>query len=203
MRCSHLSFALFLGGAFAIPVAEPQDLDLDAYDAVPTAPIVGAPIGNSVTSSVAYDPSAVAAAATTIASAAATTTAASAATSSPASSRLTKRGSCLPDTPGNYITIAPPVAADDSPSSFLNYAPFTSDALNAVAPPGYVLAPGYQNLDAAAQSSTYLTYISSDLTSYDPDLCAARCDSILGCSSFNICMSLTPFKKVIHLTPPL
>jgi len=210
MRSSHLISTILLSGAFAIPIAEPQDLDIDAYDAICWAPAVGAPVGNAVTTAASYNPTAVvssiiasdisapAAAATTTADAAAATTTAGAcaATGTPAASRLTKRGTCAPQSPGNYITIEPPVAPDDSPNSFLNYAPFTSVATNAVAPPDYVLVPGFQNLQYSAQNPTYLTYISSGLTSYDVNQCAAKCDSILGCSSFNICTYPIPPKSV-------
>jgi hypothetical protein len=208
MRSSHLISTVLLSGAFAIPIAEPQDIDFDAYDAICWAPAVGAPVGDAVTSAASYNPTAVvssiiasdissAAAATTTADAAAATTAgACAATETPAASRLTKRGTCAPQSPGNYITIEPPVAPDDSPNSFLNYAPFTSSAMNAVTPPDYVLVPGFQNLQYSAQNPTYLTYISSGLTFYDVNQCAAKCDSILGCSSFNICTYTIPPKSV-------
>jgi hypothetical protein len=207
MRSSHLISTILLSGAFAIPVAEPQDIDFDAYDAICWAPAVGAPVGDAVTTTALYNPTAVvssiiasdisstAAAATTTADACASTETA-AATETPAASRLTKRGSCAPQGPGNYITIGPPVAPDDSPNSFLNYAPFTSNAMNAVAPPDYVLVPGFQNLQYSAQNPAYLTYISTGLTFYDVNQCAAKCDSILGCSSFNICAYPIPPKSV-------
>lgn len=202
MRSSLLISTILLSGAFAVPIAEPQDLDLDAYDAICWAPAVGAPIGDDVTTTVSYNPTAavasiVASDISSAAIAAATTTAgACAPTETPAASRLAKRGSCAPQNPGNYITIGPPVAPNDSPNSFLNYAPFTSDAMNAVAPPDYVLVPGFQNLQYSAQNPIYLTYISSDLKFYDVNQCAAKCDSILGCTSFNICTYPSPPKSV-------
>jgi hypothetical protein len=98
----------------------------------------------------------------------------------------------------------------DDPADFLAYPPFTTAAENAVAPPGYFLAEGYQNLQASASDPSYLTYVSSQLTSYDPAACAALCTSIAGCVSFNICMlcllnfeycSANPL-KTLNATPP-
>jgi hypothetical protein len=189
MKYSHIAFALLLGGAFATPIAEPQqpsDIDdiLDAYDAIPDVADAAAPFGDPSTSSVTYNPTVVASA---ISSMVATATGA-VITSYPTdiSARdisLVKRGSCQPEPPGNY----PNVPAPDTASNFLDFSPILALAENATTPADYALAPGFINLEAAAQSPTYMTYISSDLTSYDPAVCAAACDSILGCISFNIC----------------
>lgn len=80
---SVVSVAL-LGFAAAAPVAEPQDIDFDAYNAIPDAPDVTAPVG-VVAQVVDYSP----------AGAAASAAAASI-------SDLSKRGSCLPQPAGNY-----------------------------------------------------------------------------------------------------
>jgi hypothetical protein len=80
---SVVSVAL-LGFAAAAPVAEPQDIDFDAYNAIPDAPDVTAPVG-VVPQVVDYSP----------AGAAASAAAASI-------SDLSKRGSCLPEPAGNY-----------------------------------------------------------------------------------------------------
>lgn len=212
MRYSHIVLALLLGSAFAIPFAQPddsddaKDFDIDAYNAISFSPNKGAPIGDSATSTVIYDPtavvvSAIASATAAIASAVATTTDTSSRLTRRESS-LTQRDDCSPDTPGNYMQITQP---DDSASSFLEWPAFASDALNAIAPPDYVLVDGFQNLQEAAESSTYLTYISSDLTFYDVNQCAAKCDEIQGCSAFNICSSLHLFLHLPHspisLTP--
>jgi hypothetical protein len=80
---SVVSVAL-LGFAAAAPVAEPQDIDFDAYNAIPAAPDLTAPVG-VVPQVVNYSP----------AGAAASAAAASI-------SDLSKRGSCLPEPVGNY-----------------------------------------------------------------------------------------------------
>jgi hypothetical protein len=76
----------------------------------------------------------------------------------------------------------------DTPDAFLADPDFTTAATSAVAPPGYFLAEGYQNLQASASDPSYLTYVSSQLTSYDPAACATLCTNMAGCVSFNICM---------------
>jgi hypothetical protein len=111
---------------------------------------------------------------------------ATSATSSPASSKrgIFKRGTCDPASPGNGPPIQTP---DDSVASFYASSTISNAALGAIEPQGYVLADGYLNLNASAQSSTYLTYTTVDITSYDPSICSAKCDNITGCVSFNIC----------------
>lgn len=165
---SVVSVAL-LGFAAAAPVAEPQDIDFDAYNAIPNAPDITAPVG-VVPQVVDYSP----------AGAAASAAAASI-------SDLSKRGSCLPEPAGNYPTVTP-----DDPTDFLANPAFATAAESAVAPPGYFLAEGYQNLQASASDPSYLTYVSSQLTSYDPATCAALCTNIAGCVSFNIYFERDP-----------
>jgi hypothetical protein len=79
------------------------------------------------------------------------------------------------------------VSEPDTDTAFLAYAPFASAALDATDPPGYFLVEGFQNLQAAASDPSYITYVSSELTSYDPTACAALCTTMSGCNSFNIC----------------
>lgn len=98
----------------------------------------------------------------------------------------------------------------DTVDAFLADTDFSTAATNAVAPPGYFLAEGYQNLQASASDPSYLTYVSSQLTSYDPAACSALCANMAGCVSFNICMfCLPPFEyysanqpKTLNVTPP-
>jgi hypothetical protein len=80
---SVVSVAL-LGFAAAAPVAEPQDIDFDAYNAIPDAPDVTAPVG-VVPQVVDYSPSGAAASA-----------------AAASISDLSKRGSCAPEPVGNY-----------------------------------------------------------------------------------------------------
>jgi hypothetical protein len=80
----------------------------------------------------------------------------------------------------------------DSDNAFLAYPGFTSAAENAAIPSGYALVPEFQNLQAAASDSHYMTYTSQGLTTYDPSVCAAACNAMQGCTSFNIFYQRTP-----------
>ena len=80
----------------------------------------------------------------------------------------------------------------DSADAFLNNPDFASAANYAAIPSGYALVPEFENLKAAAQDSHYLTYTTDNVTSYDPSICAAKCNSIAGCVSFNIFYERVP-----------
>lgn len=165
---------VFLGFAMAAPVAEPQDIDFNAYNAVPIADDLTAPVGNVVAEAIVYDPTA--AAATAIA-------AATGGANPDLSKRNEKRVACAPNTAGNYPTISP-----DTPEGFLASPDIAAIANAAVAPPGYFLSAGYKNLQASASNPSYKTYVSSPLTSYDTVKCGQLCTDMPGCNSFNICM---------------
>jgi hypothetical protein len=175
MKTSTAFSLALLGFATASPVALPQDIDFDSYDSIPVSPDLSAPIGAvapAVVSS--YAPSVAASAAAAGATAA-------------TDADLTKRGSCSAEPAGNGPLVSP-----DTDAAFLANPAFTTAALSATAPSGYFLAAGFQNLQASASDSSYLTYISSPLTSYDPAQCAAKCTSISGCTSFNIYFERDP-----------
>jgi hypothetical protein len=192
MRYSYIAAALLFSGALAAPVAEPQDLPMDAYDSIPDSPDIAAPFNDDPdTITVTYIATAAATSAalaisTAMADGITTVIDAPAAATSDASSKrgLSKRGTCLPYSPGNGPAVHTP---DDSVSSWYADSYISGAASAASAPAGYVLADGYSNLDAAVSSSTYLTYTTDGITSYDPTVCAAKCDAIAGCVSFNIC----------------
>ena len=155
----------------AAPVAEPQDIDFEAYESIEVTPEVTAPIGVATLAVEAYDQGeaiedAVAAAV------------------DPVDPVITKRGSCLAQPAGNG-----PVTSPDTDTAFLANPAYSSAALNAPAPPGWFLVDGYKNLHASASHQSYQTYVSSSLTSYDPAKCAAICAAKAGCNSFNICKS--------------
>jgi hypothetical protein len=164
MKISAAYSATLLGFALATPVAEPQDIDFAAYNAIPMATPVSAPVG-VVPDSNPYDPATAAAAA-----------------AAAAAGDLTKRGSCAAQPAGNFPTVSP-----DTVAAFEANPEFTAIADAATTPAGYFLSAGYQNLNASASDPTYLTYISSQLTCYDTVACAAACTKMAGCISFNIC----------------
>jgi hypothetical protein len=170
---SVLSFALF-GFALGAPVAEPQDIDFDAYDSIPVAPDLTAPIGVITPTVVEYDADVAASSAV-------------AGATDAVNPDLTKRGSCLAQAVGNYPAISP-----DTDVAFLANPTIASIANSAVAPPGYFLVAGYKNLQASASNPSYLTYISSPLSSYNPAQCATACTAMTGCSSFNIFFERDP-----------
>ncbi|KAE8446099.1 hypothetical protein EG329_012470 [Mollisiaceae sp. DMI_Dod_QoI] len=181
MKTSTAFSLVLLGFAAASPVALPQDIDFDSYDSIPIAPDLSAPVGVVEPAVLSYSPSSAASAAV------AGATAATDADLTKRQESLEKRGSCQPEAAGNYPTVSP-----DSDVAFLTNPDFAAAANSATAPPGYFLAVGFQNLQASASNPSYLTYISSPLSSYDPAQCAAKCNSITGCSSFNIYFERDP-----------
>ena len=216
MRYSFITAALLLSRVLAVPVAQASDnvstppsaasstqlvdsLPTDAYDATPDSPNWNAPFNDDpdpITTT--YTQTAAQTAAATAITAAiaegiSTVMDAPAADPSDASRKrgVSKRGTCLPYSPGNGPTVNTP---DDSVASWYANPIISGTALTVQAPAGYVLADGYLNLNASTSSSTYLTFISSHLTSYDPSVCSAKCDTIAGCVSFNIC------KCVLYVT---
>lgn len=83
---------------------------------------------------------------------------------------------------------AGPVPQPDTPEAFLALPAFSQAASGASAPVGYNQV--FENLNAAYSSYPYITY--SDLISYDPAACAAKCDAYKGCSSFNVYFERDP-----------
>jgi hypothetical protein len=88
----------------------------------------------------------------------------------------------------------PLVMNPDTPAGFEGFPLFGRAALHAVKeenlPVGFVAVDFFVNLTAAAESSKYLgTYTPSK---FSPHECAAVCDNISTCYSFNICISPCP-----------
>ncbi|KAH8896900.1 hypothetical protein GQ53DRAFT_600957, partial [Thozetella sp. PMI_491] len=81
-------------------------------------------------------------------------------------------------------------APGDTPDAFLAYQPFRAAAMAASNPANvpdeFMLIPGFSNLNASAVSTSYLTYTTNNIFSYDLNACALKCDSIVGCQAFNI-----------------
>ena len=77
----------------------------------------------------------------------------------------------------------------DTVLGFKSYAAFAAAASAAAASPPafYDVVPGWVNLQGSANAPGYLTYIQSQLTSYEPNVCANYCaNKISGCASFVI-----------------
>jgi hypothetical protein len=173
MKPDTILMVLLSGMAIASPLQKRQDADdmtniIDAYEAVPDVTPTGPPLGDNATqaSPILYNQDAAIASSTPT-----------------AVSDLSKRDSCVINVVSNYAgTVSP-----DTDTAFLNDPTIASIANNAVPPPGYFLVAGYQNLQASAEAPSYLTFWQSDLSSYDVNACAAKCNSIKGCNSFDIC----------------
>ncbi|KAJ4418303.1 hypothetical protein N0V85_001503 [Neurospora sp. IMI 360204] len=92
----------------------------------------------------------------------------------------------------------PQVSNPDTPEAFTSYADFATAATDATkaanVPSGYAVVPNFVNLKAVAKDKSYITYTSSKLTTYDPKKCAAICDTLAGCTSFNIYYERVPLE---------
>lgn len=161
--------ALLAGSAIAAP--RPQALDFEAIDeagtvAVPSIPVVNA---EQATNGVDYVPTAAAG------------SAAAAVNADPSNTSLKvkrDKSGCAKqpdsaDTAENFV-------ADTKYSA-------VADGASAI-PTGYFLS--FQNLKASSQTLGYMGY--STLESYDVDMCASRCNDIVGCSAFNIYFERDP-----------
>jgi len=169
--------ALMVGQAVALP----QGLDWSAIEdptlaAVPSADIpVVAPEATAAATTVSYAPSA----------AAASVSAAVSANPSDTSLKIKKRvdnSNCGANTP----------ADDDTSDAFLACTTYNDEANNAPTPSGYDLVYSAQ---AGSSQGVYGYMGYSVLDTYDTNTCASRCNSVKGCSSFNICKlttALTP-----------
>jgi hypothetical protein len=168
-----------LGLALATPIEKRQDLPIDQYNDIPVLPDVGAPVGDAApVETASYDPTSVAAEAVAIAS-----------NTNAADNVIAKRDGA-PCTTRSYNGPRVAVPTDD-PVAFQSYAPFAASATAAAQataiPSGYAVVPDSVNLKAAIQDSHYLTYTTKDLSDYEPDICAAKCNAMAGCVAFNIC----------------
>ncbi|KAB8304902.1 hypothetical protein EYC80_004228 [Monilinia laxa] len=176
-----VALSAFLAVATATPFLKPRSLDISAYKAVTTAPVRGAPAGNTATASLKYNP-------TSVANAAIAAATSSAAIVNRRNKRSTCPSTCAVLSAGN----GPSVNNPDTAAAFEADKNLANAALKAVTPADYVLVDGFQNIDSAAQSATYLTYVSDSVTSYDPAICANACNAIQGCIAFNIFFERDP-----------
>ncbi|GAB7358345.1 hypothetical protein MBLNU230_g2416t1 [Neophaeotheca triangularis] len=101
-----------------------------------------------------------------------------------ASPLLHRRAPCDPDT----SAVNAPAPDPNTPTAFSNFPLYSSLANDAPTPEGYERV--FSNLAASNSAPEYLT--STAPSSYDPALCAAVCDSISACQSFNIYFQRSP-----------
>ncbi|KAH8879776.1 hypothetical protein GQ53DRAFT_853156 [Thozetella sp. PMI_491] len=185
MRTALAISSFFCGLAAANPVAPRQEIDLGAYkSAAAKATAVAPPIGDAAPeNSAAYNPTSVSALAV-----AQITSAASDATKTVEVVAAKRAATSCTTRTYNGPQVTSPA---DTPEAFLGYQPFKDAAESAaldenVPTAGYQVVDGFVNLQATAINSNYLTYVSSRLTGYDVDTCAAVCDGMAGCNSFVI-----------------
>ena len=90
---------------------------------------------------------------------------------------------CAPQ-PGGYG----PKITPDTVEAFQQYKPFQGMASNATTPSSYTSI--FKNLTTASKTSSYIgLYL---LETYNTTACAAKCDEIQGCNSFNIYVERDP-----------
>lgn len=89
---------------------------------------------------------------------------------------------------GPQPTGAGPAASPDTVSAFLGLAAFSSAALNAPVPSGYVNT--FTNLQASNNAQGYLGF--TTMKTYDVQACASLCDAMNGCASINVLFERDP-----------
>lgn len=192
MRVFSLCLAGVVSLSSALPHDKRQDIDFAAYNAIPEIPDIAAPIGiTDTTNSTTYDKAQVAQAAVS-----AVTDAGGAMAPVSARDNLQYIESRATQQTANIFERAAacssnpagtgPISDPDTDTGFQRSSVYSSTSSQAATPVGYerIVTSGL----AAAQDSTYLTY--KVLSSYSPAACAAACQGIQGCNSFNVCESL-------------
>jgi hypothetical protein len=83
---------------------------------------------------------------------------------------------------------AGPVASPDTPANFFAVPDLANNALAALTPSGYTQV--FKNLNASNSAYGYLGY--TTYKTYDVASCAAKCNSIAGCVSYNMFYERSP-----------
>lgn len=149
-------------------LALPQDIDFDYVDSMPDLPTATIEIG-AAAQTIIYDK----------ASALAEVSSAVLADGAAPTGSLEKRANCDPQPAGTGPTVNSP----DDAATFLAYADFKTASLNAPTPNGYTSS--FKNAQASNNAFSYMGY--RTLPTYDTNLCAQKCNEIVGCNAFNIC----------------
>ena len=162
MRTTFVISAL-LAVVAALPAPAPQEIDLDLFIHIPTPTVIQAT--GTPDKIVTYDTKAILASATAASSISVAVTDAA---SSVASASIVRRSACEPE-PSGYG----PVTTDpkDDAASFLANPAYANAANSAAVPAGYVQT--FKNLNASSSAYGYLGF--SNLQSYSPQTCAAKC----------------------------
>ena len=169
----------------ALSAAVPQEIAWDVVDEVPAPPTASVPIGVAAQTIVYNDDAA-----------AASVAAAITADPLPQATDVSKRGLQERAACATQPTGAGPVPTDDTASAFLSYPSFSSAASAAPTPSGYYNT--FTNLQASNNAYGYMGF--TTLSSYDPELCARKCNAITGCSAINIYFERDPTVVSIGIT---
>lgn len=102
----------------------------------------------------------------------------------PVANRLSRREACDPQPLGMG-----PQASPDTAQGFLDFPTFSTAASTANAPSGYVLA--FSNAKGSIEGAGKLMGWAI-LDTYDVGVCAAKCDRVFGCRSFNLYYERAP-----------
>lgn len=162
--------------ALAAALPAPQLIDLDMVIAQPDISYT------TTASSVTYDVTSIAAQATDDITSVSVDISAIA-TQTPLAV-IEKRGACAAQPTGVTGIYGPPASpTDDTVAAFAANAAFAAAASSAPIPSGY--SNTFTNLNASNNAYGYMGY--TLLSSYDSERCAAKCNAINGCMSFNLC----------------
>ncbi|KAI4722340.1 hypothetical protein E4T48_01227 [Aureobasidium sp. EXF-10727] len=168
----------FAALAVAMPAARPQEIDVNMVLAAPE-PVAYDPAVGATAQVVSYDFTSLIAQATAPATSTASDVAATA-------TAIEKRGAaCTSLAPG---ASGAPTYSPDTPAAFASNPDFASIASNAPVPTGYTNT--FTNVNASNSAYGYLGF--TTLSTFDTAKCAAKCDAIYGCLSFNLYFERDP-----------
>ncbi|KAL1626845.1 hypothetical protein SLS56_006662 [Neofusicoccum ribis] len=185
MKVTHLLGAAGLAGAVAVPAPAP-DLDLDMLNAIfaaPTPATLG-PEPDVYSSTVAsYNPTTASAVVQETVTPDSTETSARKRDDPAAAKCASNHWDCCPLPTGTL-----PIPSPDTADAFTALPTYASLANGASTPARYTKA--FTNLQGSTQQAGYRGVYTLD--SYDPSLCAAKCDADNYCQGFNIYIERDP-----------
>ncbi|KAI4738587.1 hypothetical protein E4T50_10971 [Aureobasidium sp. EXF-12298] len=168
----------FAALAVAMPAARPQEIDINLVLNAPE-PVTYDPAVGATAQVVSYDYTSLVAQATAPATSVTSDVAATA-------TAIEKRGAaCTSLAPG---ASGAPTYSPDTPAAFASNSDFASVALNAPVPTGYTQT--FSNVNASNNAYGYLGF--TTLSTFDTAKCAAKCNAIYGCLSFNLYFERDP-----------
>ncbi|TIA29393.1 hypothetical protein D6C78_10241 [Aureobasidium pullulans] len=173
-----LVFPGFAAVALAMPAPLPQEIDVGMVLAAPE-PITYDPVVGATAQVVSYDFTSMLAQATAPATSVATDAAATA-------TAIEKRGAACTSLAAGAS--GAPAYSPDTPAAFASNSDFASVAINAPVPTGY--SNTFTNANASNSAYGYLGF--TTLSTFDTAKCAAKCDAIRGCLSFNLYFERDP-----------